>query len=59
MGIVPNDWEGAGGSSQGGNSAVGGGGALRFEKVPTAKRPHGAEAANAKIQGWLTPFGAK
>ena len=27
----------------------GGGGALRFEWVPTPKRPRGAEAVNAKI----------
>ena len=37
----------------------GGGGALRFEYVPTAKRSPGAEAVNAKIQGWSTPFGGK
>ena len=37
----------------------GGGGAHRFEWVPTAKWPHGAEVVNAKIQGWSTPFGAK
>ena len=36
-----------------------GGGALRFEQVPTAKRPRGAKVVNAKIQGLSTPFGAK
>ena len=36
-----------------------GGGALRFEKVPTAKRPRGAEAVIAKIEGWSTSFVAK
>ena len=39
--------------------SLGGGGALRFEEVPTAQRPRGAEAVNAKIQGWSTPFGGK
>ena len=37
----------------------GGGGALRFEWIPTAKRLCGTEAVNAKIQGRSTPFGAK
>ena len=35
------------------------GGAVRFEKLPTAKQPHGAEAVNAKIKGQSTSFGAK
>ena len=37
----------------------GGGGALRFESVPTAKGQRAAEAVNAKIQRWSTRFGAK
>ena len=42
----------------GGGFCPGGGGTLRFKRVPTAKRPSGAEAVNAKIQGRSTPFGA-
>ena len=34
----------------------GGGGALRFEWVPSAKRPRGAEAVKANILGWSTLF---
>ena len=36
-----------------------GGGTQVPTQVPTAKRPRGAEAVNAKIQGRSTPFGAK
>ena len=36
-----------------------GGGALRFEWLPTAKKPCGAEVVNTNIKGWSTPFGAK
>ena len=33
-----------------------GGGALRFEWVPTAKRPRGAEAVNAKMRSTSSFF---
>ena len=41
------------------SGSVGGGGALRFEWVPTAKRPCRAGEVNGKIEGWSTPFGVK
>ena len=37
----------------------GGGGHSGTEWLPTAKRPHGVEMVNTKIQGRLTPLKVK